>query len=80
VPAPHLFDPCATRNREEDSVLFPLTEELLSVQEQEMLAEDFGRLADAEGAAEDGERGRAGLSGTLRPSRSILGDTSWMNS
>ena len=40
----------------EDSVLFPLTEALLSVQEQEMLAEDFGRLADAEGAAEAAER------------------------
>ena len=40
----------------EDSVLFPLTEELLSVQEQEMLAEDFGRLAAAEGAAEAAER------------------------
>jgi len=38
------------------SVLSPLTEELLSVQEQEMLAEDFGRLADAEGAAEAAER------------------------
>jgi hemerythrin-like domain-containing protein len=40
----------------EDSVLFPLTEELLSVQEQEMLAEDFGRLAAVEGAAEAAER------------------------
>ena len=40
----------------EDSILFPLTEELLSVQEQEMLAEDFGRLAAAEGAAEATER------------------------
>jgi hemerythrin-like domain-containing protein len=40
----------------EDSVLFPLTEELLSVQEQEMLAEEFGRLADAEGAAEAAAR------------------------
>jgi len=39
----------------EDSVLFPLAEELLSVQEQEMLAEDFGRLADVEGAAEAAE-------------------------
>ena len=40
----------------EDSVLFPLTEELLSVQEQEMLAEDFSRVAAAEGAAEAAER------------------------
>ena len=40
----------------EDSVLFPLTEELLSVQEQEMLAEDFGRVATAEGAAKAAER------------------------
>jgi hemerythrin-like domain-containing protein len=31
----------------EDTVLFPLTEEVLSVREQEMLGEDFGRLAAA---------------------------------
>jgi hemerythrin-like domain-containing protein len=40
----------------EDSVLFPLTEELLSVQEQELLSEEFGRLAAAEGAAEAADR------------------------
>jgi hemerythrin-like domain-containing protein len=40
----------------EEDILFPLTEELLSVQEQEILAEGFGRLADAEGAAEAAER------------------------
>jgi hemerythrin-like domain-containing protein len=35
----------------EDTVLFPLTEEVLSVREQEMLGEDFGRLAAAPGRA-----------------------------
>ena len=35
----------------EDTVLFPLTEEVLSVREQEMLGEDFGRLAAAPGKA-----------------------------
>ena len=29
----------------EDTVLFPLTERVLSVREQEMLGEEFGRLA-----------------------------------
>jgi hemerythrin-like domain-containing protein len=35
----------------EDTVLFSLTDELLSVQEQEMLAEEFDRLGTAPGAA-----------------------------
>jgi len=35
----------------EDTVLFGLTDELLSVQEQEILAKDFARLAKAPGAA-----------------------------
>ena len=35
----------------EDTVLFALTDELLSVQEQEILAEDFERLASSPGAA-----------------------------
>ena len=35
----------------EDTVLFSLTDELLSVQEQEILAEDFERLASSPGAA-----------------------------
>ena len=35
----------------EDTVLFGLTDELLSVQEQELLAKDFARLAKAPGAA-----------------------------
>ena len=35
----------------EDTVLFGLTDELLSVQEQELLAKDFARLASAPGAA-----------------------------
>ncbi len=33
----------------EDTVLFPLTEEVLSVREQEMLGEEFGRLAATPG-------------------------------
>lgn len=35
----------------EDTVLFSLIDELLSVQEQEILAEDFERLAETPGAA-----------------------------
>ena len=35
----------------EDTILFALTDELLSVQEQELLAEDFERLASSPGAA-----------------------------
>ena len=35
----------------EDTVLFPLTEEVLSVREQEMLGEEFGRLAATPGRA-----------------------------
>jgi hemerythrin-like domain-containing protein len=40
----------------EDTVLFGLTDELLSVQEQELLAKDFARLAKAPGAAAMTER------------------------
>lgn len=40
----------------EDSVLFSLTDELLSVQEQEMLAEEFDRLGSTPGAAATAER------------------------
>jgi hemerythrin-like domain-containing protein len=40
----------------EDTVLFSLTDDLLSVQEQEMLAEDFDRLGATPGAAALAER------------------------
>lgn len=40
----------------EDTVLFPLTEQVLSVQEQEMLAEEFARIEVAEGSAATTER------------------------
>jgi hemerythrin-like domain-containing protein len=40
----------------EDTVLFPLTEEVLSVREQEMLGEEFGSLATVPGRAATTER------------------------
>jgi hemerythrin-like domain-containing protein len=40
----------------EDTVLFPLTEQVLSVQEQEMLAEEFARAEAEQGSAETTER------------------------
>ena len=40
----------------EDTVLFSLTDELLSVQEQEMLAGEFDRLGSTPGAAAVTER------------------------
>jgi len=40
----------------EDSVLFPLMEEVLSVQEQEMLGEDFARVGREPGSAAAVER------------------------
>ena len=40
----------------EDTVLFRLTDELLSVQEQELLAQEFAHLAKAPGAAAMAER------------------------
>jgi hemerythrin-like domain-containing protein len=40
----------------EDTVLFPLTEEVLSDREQEMLGEEFRRLAASPGAAATAER------------------------
>jgi hemerythrin-like domain-containing protein len=40
----------------EDTVLFPLTEQVLSDREQEMLGEEFRRIATSPGAAETAER------------------------
>ena len=40
----------------EDTVLFPLTEQVLSAQEQEMLAEEFALIEAAEGSADTTER------------------------
>lgn len=40
----------------EDTVLFSLTDELLSVQEQEMLSQEFDRLGSAPGAAAEVQR------------------------
>ena len=40
----------------EDTVLFPLTEQVLSDREQEMLGEEFRRIATSPGAAEKAQR------------------------
>lgn len=40
----------------EDTILFKLTDDLLSVQEQKLLAEEFDRLGSSPGAAEQAER------------------------
>ena len=50
----------------EDTVLFPLTDELLSVQEQEMLADEFDRLGSSPGAA---VRGASATTGSRTSSR-----------